>query len=168
VKIYTDFKRKPSLSKYRQASSVLLKRAVTDVVNEIPEQTNMDVELDYTENVERSLHKTIHSGDENDDQSSDRRIINFGSEGSHLPTITLVNYKSDEKNSTDNRKTRSRRSDKEDVNGEEDIELRKGLLQDMSKVDARYAILKSRLDHETSIYNTNNKNKFSTTERKTD
>lgn len=167
MKIYTDFKRKPSLSKYRQASSVLLKRAVTDVVNEIPEQTNMDVELDYTENVERSLHKTIHSGDENDDQSSDRRIINFGSEGSHLPTITLVNYKSDEKNSTDNRKTRSRRSDKEDVNGE-DIELRKGLLQDMSKVDARYAILKSRLDHETSIYNTNNKNKFSTTERKTD
>ena len=81
-----------------------------------------------------------------------------------MPTVTLVNYNSDGKASPNrkkhergrHRKETSREHKKvakrpvENVYSEEEIELRKGLLQDMSKVDARYAILKSRLDNETS------------------
>ena len=81
-----------------------------------------------------------------------------------MPTVTLVNYNSDGKASPNRKKHERGRHRKEtnrehkkvakrpveNVYSEEEIELRKGLLQDMSKVDARYAILKSRLDNETS------------------
>ena len=113
------------------------------------------------------LYLFQHVGDAGDfnEASSDRRVINFDQTQSGLATIT-INFQSNESEEEDDGKQKeNKRSERTDTNvagqqsrnndhqkdsSDEDIELRKGLLGDMSKVDARYAILKSRLENDTA------------------
>ena len=94
--------------------------------------------------------------------SSDRRVINFSKKSTGLATIT-VNFHSNDSASESEGHSPTRPTTR-DVDAtaqskgnqspehrsaaasDEDVELRKGLLQDMSKMDARYAIMKSRLE----------------------
>ncbi|XP_057304679.1 trichohyalin-like [Hydractinia symbiolongicarpus] len=170
VKVVTDFQRKPSLSRHQQATSALLKKAVTEAVNEKPEENTEigdSIEFDYTENIE-VLHKeeSTYSDLKTKCAGSDRKVI-LDDVDDGLATITVnikakdnLRDRSYKKSSHDQSRSHdksrrldaSKRKQKGGVKSsdDEDIELRKGLLHDMSKLDARYAILKSRLDHATS------------------
>ena len=100
-----------------------------------------------------------------------RRVINFDKEKSGLPTIT-VNFNKDNSSNSDNDNKRTVRSNDRDRNrlstsesrhsrtsnhasshvrkssDDKDGEKRKGLIPGISKYDARYTILRSRLEHE--------------------
>lgn len=155
VQVFTDFKRKPSLSKHNQATNNLLKRAVTEVVNEKPdgEENEDDVELDYNE----TNDENEFSDDDRNNEVIERRVINFDAEKSGLPTIT-VNFNQSTSSHGDGRKIS--KSDERDHyrNGNNDHHSRNKhhhtnndanvdhRFQGISKYDARYTILRSRAE----------------------
>ncbi|XP_065655394.1 trichohyalin isoform X4 [Hydra vulgaris] len=141
-----DSKRRPNIHRDHQASSVLLKKAMAEVVVKKPlvdikvtdneEEGNSDNNMDrekiikntYDENIEKVLHVKSNEDITSDSHSRDRRVINI--DESQITVCFNVN-------DSDNRiksKGSGKELDKDETNDKNGI----------SKYDARYAILKSR------------------------
>uniref|UniRef100_T2MAQ1 Zinc finger CCCH domain-containing protein 14 n=2 Tax=Hydra vulgaris TaxID=6087 RepID=T2MAQ1_HYDVU len=141
-----DSKRRPNIHRDHQASSVLLKKAMAEVVVKKPlvdikvtdneEEGNSDNNMDkekilkdtYDENIEKVLHVKSNEDITLDSHSRDRRVINI--DESQITVCFNVN-------DSDNR-IKSKGSGKELDKGETNNK------NGISKYDARYAILKSR------------------------